>query len=229
MAPGRKHICIDGNSRTGALHALGDGEFVGTRLTKRGKFEERHFTGREFVVKQEWRAWRDEVRDDATITVSAAKQPKQAGEQMEKAATTNDIGACPYDLSAFTVYGTTPRNAAPSNSDAYVRFGREKTGRASCNLVLSKPLAEIVVETLGGYVRVGVNKAARVLAIMQSDDSGSERKVSYRTNSALTCQISCSQYAEALTDMYGTHRRIYFDAELFNDAVILRPTGEVLD
>lgn len=225
---GYKHVCIDGNSRTGALFALGSGEFKGTRMTARGKFEERSFKGKEYQVKEEWRRWRDETREDAFLVMTP--EVREGITQLasgEKQAPS--LEKCPYDLSAFTVYGTTPRNASPKKADAYVRLTVEKTGKKVCILVLSTALAELVIETLGDYVRVGVSKAARVLAVMPGNGTGSDRKVSYRTDSGKSCQISCSQYAEPLIDMYGTHRRVYFDAELFNDAVILRPTGEVLD
>ena len=90
VARGRKHIVIDGNSRTGKLVALGDGNFVGTRLAARGKFEEKTFHGIERNVKDEWRAWADETRDKALIQIDAVttstKQDTKKGENV--AATT---------------------------------------------------------------------------------------------------------------------------------------------
>jgi len=87
-ARGRKHIVIDGNSRTGKLWALGDGKFVGSRLTARGKFEERQFSGTERNVKDEWRAWASETREEALIQVPPPTHKEQPQEKGVDVATT---------------------------------------------------------------------------------------------------------------------------------------------
>ena len=101
---GRKHIVIDGNSRTGKLWALGDGKFVGSRLTARGKFEEKSFFGTERAAKDEWSAWASETREQALIRVPPPTHKEQPQEKGADVATTT----------------TAPKRAASAPKKIYV-------------------------------------------------------------------------------------------------------------
>ena len=227
VSRGRKHVCIGGSAKTGALFALGDGQFIGTRMTARGKFEERTFTGKEWEAKRDWQAWRDETREQAFIT------PKREVAKVRKseAAPMAHSMKCPYDLSAFTVFSSAHgRSLATTNDDGYVRFGKDKNESVTCTIVLSEALKEIVAEHYGQTVKVGVNRAARVLSIVPCDATDKDaRVVSRSTKSGKQASISIKPYAAMLTDMFGEHRRVYFDADPYDEALILRPNGEVLD
>lgn len=80
----RRQVVIDGNSRYGKLVALGNKQYAGTRLTKRGKFEERIFEGAERDVRLAWAEWSKETRKEAFIETATPQEPSDHRHVEEK-------------------------------------------------------------------------------------------------------------------------------------------------
>lgn len=58
---------VSGNQKTGRLMQVGGEQYVGERMNKGGRLEEKKFQGRRAAVLISWQAWKEETADKAFI------------------------------------------------------------------------------------------------------------------------------------------------------------------
>lgn len=134
-----------------------------------------------------------------------------------------------YDLTKFETYKPRGRANRSTSQQPYLRFSKEvKNGNRQVNQVtLSLPLwlGKLDMEMLGDRCDLLFDSESRVIAIRR----GNALKLSKgKSRSRINLSVSC--WFDRFVRAYGDHRRVYFEADIYDNGVItFTPTGEVDD
>lgn len=134
-----------------------------------------------------------------------------------------------YDLTKFETYKPRGRVNRNTSQQPYLRFSREiRNGRRQVNqATLSLPLwlGKLAMEALGDRCDLLFDSESRIIAIRR----GNALKLS-SGKSRSRINLSVSSWFDRFVRAYGDHRRVYFEADIYDNGVItLTPTGEVDD
>lgn len=133
---------------------------------------------------------------------------------MSEEIVTQDTGKS-LDLSSFTVTLTISKAKKPTARLCFVGVPK---------ITLNGTLANMVRKNLGEYVSVQVDPDAGEIALLK----GNERKLMIDRIGSDVRKISVSTIADELTEIFGECRNIYFDPEVYDNAVLLVPNGRLV-
>ena len=75
MPSGHESI-IAGSTKTGRLIAVGPNTFIGERIGPRRTMESRRFYCKRSQIVERWKAWQEEAKQEAYISVTPERKPK---------------------------------------------------------------------------------------------------------------------------------------------------------
>ena len=119
------------------------------------------------------------------------------------------------DLSSFTVTLTINKARKPTARLCFVGV--------PC-ITLNSTLANMVRQVLGDTVSIQIDPDTGEIALIEGD----ERKLIVDRVGSDVRKISVSAIADELTEIFGACRSVYFDPEVFENAVLLTPNGRVM-
>lgn len=118
------------------------------------------------------------------------------------------------DLSAFTVTLTESKAIRPT---ARLCF------RGVPAITLNCTAANMVRENIGDRVSIQIDPETGDIALI----AGDERKLMLDRQNSDIRKISVSALADELSEIFGECRSVYFDIEVYDNAVLLTPNGRV--
>lgn len=140
-------------------------------------------------------------------------------------------GKPPINMANFKRVTTSRHHGrVPVETDAYVISGTATVrgiSRPTATLSLSRELTDIITERIGPSVSVFVDTDGRLLLITAPLEDGTDARRVNQGGRSVRSTVSMNGMHDAIVRMYGEHRKVHFEAEVYEGVVLLRPTGEV--
>ena len=86
------------------------------------------------------------------------------------------------------------------------------------------PATQIVRESIGEQVDVSIDPDTKRIALTEGD----MRKLSCERVTDEGRRIFISRFIDEIAEIYGECRRVYFDVDVYENAVLLTPNGRVV-
>lgn len=87
------------------------------------------------------------------------------------------------------------------------------------------PATQIVRDSIGEQVDVSIDPSTKRIALTEGD----MRKLSCERVTDEGRRIFISRFIDEIAEIYGECKRVYFDIEVFENAVLLTPNGRVVN
>lgn len=119
------------------------------------------------------------------------------------------------DLTEFTITLTMSKAKKPTARLCFVGVP---------TITLNSTAGLLVYETLGDTVSLQVDPLTGRIALIKGD----ERKLMLDRIGSDVRKIAVSAIADELVEIFGECRSVYFDPEVYDNAVLLKPNGRVV-
>lgn len=86
------------------------------------------------------------------------------------------------------------------------------------------PATQVVRESIGEQVDVSIDPDTKRIALTEGD----MRKLSCERVTDEGRRIFISRFIDEIAEIYGECRRVYFDVDVYENAVLLTPNGRVV-